>query len=48
MEEGVPGLLHDKTRPAQVPKVADEVAERIVALTLWASRPARPLTGPAG
>jgi len=34
MEEGVPGLLHDKTRPARVPKLADEVAERIVALTL--------------
>jgi hypothetical protein len=43
MEEGVPGLLHDKTRPARVPKRADEVAERIVALTLG-----EPLTGPAG
>ncbi len=34
MEEGVPGLLHDKTRPARVAKLADEMAERIVALTL--------------
>ena len=34
MEEGVQSLLHDKTRPARVPKLADEVAERIVALTL--------------
>ncbi len=34
MDEGVDGLLRDKTRPARVPKLADEVAERIVALTL--------------
>jgi transposase len=34
MEAGVEGLLRDKTRPARVPKLADEVAERIVALTL--------------
>jgi len=34
MEEGVDGLLRDKTRPARVPRLADEVAERIVALTL--------------
>ena len=34
MSEGVDGLLRDKTRPARVPKLADEVAERIVALTL--------------
>jgi transposase len=34
MEEGVAGLLRDKTRPARVPKLADELAERIVALTL--------------
>jgi transposase len=34
MAEGVEGLLRDKTRPARVPKLADEVAERIVALTL--------------
>jgi transposase len=34
MEEGVEGLLRDKMRPARVPKLADEVAEWIVALTL--------------
>src|SRR5271155_4989732 len=34
MDEGVSGLLRDRTRPARVPKLADEVAERIVALTL--------------
>ncbi len=34
MDEGVNGLLRDKTRPARVPKLADEVADRIVALTL--------------
>jgi len=34
MAQGVHGLLRDKTRPARVPKLADEVAERIVALTL--------------
>jgi len=34
MDEGVDGLLRDKTRPARVAKLADEVAERIVALTL--------------
>ena len=34
MGEGVDGLLRDKTRPARVAKLAEEVAERIVALTL--------------
>jgi transposase len=34
MAEGVDGLLRDKTRPARVPKLADEIAERIVTLTL--------------
>ena len=34
MDEGVDGLLRDKTRPARVRRLADEVAERIVALTL--------------
>ena len=43
MDEGVDGLLRDKTRPARVPDLADEVAERIVALA-WA----RPPVGPAG
>jgi transposase len=34
MDAGVDGLLRDKTRPARVPRLADDVAERIVALTL--------------
>jgi hypothetical protein len=34
MEEGLDGLLRDKTRPARVPRLPDEVAERIVSLTL--------------
>jgi len=34
MAEGVEGLLRDKTRPPRIPKLADEVADRIVALTL--------------
>lgn len=34
MDQGVAGLLRDKTRPARVKKLGDEVAERIVALTL--------------
>jgi transposase len=34
MSEGVDGLLRDKTRPARVPKIADEIAQRIVAMTL--------------
>ncbi len=34
MEEGLDGLLRDKTRPARVPKLADEIVERVVALTL--------------
>jgi transposase len=33
-EQGVAGLLRDKTRPSRVPPLADEVAERVVALTL--------------
>ncbi len=33
MAEGVEGLLRDKTRPPRIPKLADEVADRIVALT---------------
>jgi hypothetical protein len=32
--ESVDGLLRDTTRPARVAKLADEVVERIVALTL--------------
>ncbi len=34
MDEGVDGLLPDKTRSPRVPKLAEEVADRIVTLTL--------------
>jgi transposase len=34
MQEGVDGLLRDKTRPSRVPPLGKDVAERIVALTL--------------
>ncbi len=34
MEEGVDGLLRDKTRPSRIPPLDPEVAERVVALTL--------------
>ena len=34
MEEGVDGLLRDRTRPSRVPGHGPEVAERVVALTL--------------
>src|SRR6202051_4452232 len=34
MEEGVDGLLRDKTRPSRAPGPGPEVAERVVALTL--------------
>ena len=33
MSEGVDGLLRDKTRPARIARLPDDVAERIVALT---------------
>jgi transposase len=33
-QAGVDGLLRDKTRPARIPPLAPEVAERVVALTL--------------
>ena len=33
-EEGVTGLWRDKTRPARIPPLRPEVAERVVALTL--------------
>ena len=33
-EEGVDGLLRDKTRPSRIPPLEPEVAERVVALTL--------------
>ena len=34
MEEGVDGLLRDKTRPSRIAPLGPEVAERVVALTL--------------
>ena len=34
MEEGIDGLLRDKTRPSRIPPLGPEVAERVVALTL--------------
>jgi len=34
MEEGVEGLLRDKTRPSRIPPLGAEVAERVVKLTL--------------
>jgi transposase len=34
MSEGVDGLLRDKTRPARIARLTDDVAERIGALTL--------------
>jgi len=34
MEEGIDGLLRDKTRPSRIPPLGPEVAERVLALTL--------------
>jgi transposase len=39
MEQGVDGLLRDKTRPPRIPKLADAVAEQVVALTLGSDPP---------
>ena len=36
MSAGVEGLLRDKTRPARLPKIADETTQRVVAMTLGA------------
>jgi len=33
MQEGVAGLLRDKTRPSRIPPLGSQVAERVVALT---------------
>ena len=33
-EQGVDGLLRDKTRPSRIPPLGPAVAERVVALTL--------------
>jgi hypothetical protein len=45
-QEGVDGLLRDKTRPSRVKPFGPEVAERIVALTL-AEPQGETTTGPA-
>ena len=34
MREGIEGLLRDKTRPSRIPSLCDEVAERVVKLTI--------------
>jgi len=34
MEEGLEGLLRDKTRPSRIPPLGSDVTERVVALTL--------------
>jgi len=33
MQEGVAGLLRDKTRPSRISPLGAEVAERVIALT---------------
>jgi transposase len=33
MEQGVAGLLRDKTRPSRIPPLGAEIAERVIALT---------------
>ena len=45
MQEGIDGLLRDKTRPSRIPPLGPEVAERVVSLTCRSRRPRRP-TGP--
>ena len=44
-EEGVDGMLRDKTRPPRIPPLGPEVAERVVELTFTAPR-WKPRTGP--
>jgi hypothetical protein len=39
MEQGVDGLLRDKSRPSRIPRLADAVAERVVELTLGSDPP---------
>jgi hypothetical protein len=34
MQEGFDGLQRDKTRPSRIPRLGQDVAERVVALTL--------------
>src|SRR5713226_8509887 len=33
MEEGVDGLLRDKTRPSRIPRLGAEIVERVITLT---------------
>jgi transposase len=39
MQEGVDGLLRDKTRPSRIPPLGDEVVERVVTLTITTAPP---------
>ena len=39
MQEGVDGVLRDKTRPSRIPPLGDEVAERVVMLTITTDPP---------
>jgi transposase len=39
MEEGVDGLLRDKTRPSRIPPLPNEVARRVVKLTIETDPP---------
>ncbi len=39
MQEGVDGLLRDKTRPSGIPPLGDEAAERVVSLTVKSEPP---------
>jgi len=39
MQEGVDGLLRDKTRPSRIPPLDPEVAERVVTLTITTDPP---------
>jgi hypothetical protein len=34
LEAGVDGLLHDRTRPSRIPRLASELVERVVACTV--------------
>jgi len=47
MEEGIAGLLRDKTLRPGTPRLPEDVIDRVAALTLG-DRPARQCTGPAG
>jgi Winged helix-turn helix len=45
MQEGVDGLLRDKTRPSRIPPLGPEVADRVVSLTLQHPTGEDPLDG---